>query len=308
VLAGGVGAARFLRGLIRRTDERRLSVVVNTADDDVFFGLHVSPDVDTVLYTLGGLADPVRGWGRRDETFAALGALGTLGEPTWFRVGDRDLATHLFRTERLRRGWTPSRVTAALAARYGVRAWVRPMTDATVRTWIHTRRGRLSFQDYLVGRGARDAVRRVEIAGARRATPAPGVVSAIARADVVIFPPSNPLVSTGPILAIPAIRAAVRARRGRRVAVAPIVAGRAVRGPLHRMLRGLGHAASPVDVARLYAGLVDVFVLDVRDRAAAPRVRAFGMDVVLADTLMHDATAAARLASTVLGSVDPQRP
>jgi len=308
VLAGGVGAARFLRGLTRRTDPSQLSVVVNTADDEIFFGLHVSPDVDTVLYTLAGLADPVRGWGRRDETFACLAALAELGEPTWFRIGDRDLATHVFRTDRFRRGWSASRVTAAIAARHGVTATVRPMTDARVRTWIHTAHGRMPFQRYLVGRQARDAVRRVEIAGARRATPAPGVLSAIDRADVVIFPPSNPLVSTGPILAIPEIRRAVRRHRGPRVAIAPIIGGRAVRGPLHRMLRSLGHAPSAAGVARLYRGLVDVFVLDERDRAEAPQIRALGLYVVLADTLMHDAAAAAQLASTVLRSIDPRRP
>lgn len=307
MLAGGVGAARFLRGLTRRIDPARLDVVVNTADDDVFFGLHVSPDVDTILYTLADLADPVRGWGRRDETFACLEALGSLGAPTWFRLGDRDLATHLFRTERLARGWSASRVTAALAARHGVTARVRPMTDAIVRTWIHTPHGRLAFQHYLVGRGARDAVRRVEVAGARRAAPAPGVVRAIERADVLLFPPSNPLVSTGPILAIPAVRRAVRRHPGPRVVVSPIVGGRAVRGPLHRMLRGLGYAPSAAGVAGLYRGLVDVFVLDERDRREAPRIRRLGFEVVLADTLMHDARAARRLASTVLGSVDPRR-
>jgi LPPG:FO 2-phospho-L-lactate transferase len=307
VLAGGVGAARFLRGLIRRTDPRRLAVVVNTADDDVFFGLHVSPDVDTVLYTLAGLADPARGWGRRDDSFACRAALAALGEPVWFALGDRDLATHLFRTERLGRGWSASRVTAALAARHGVVATVRPMTDDPVRTWIHTARGRLSFQEYLVARRARDAVRRIEIAGARRARAAPGVARAIDQADVVLFPPSNPLVSTGPILAIPEIRRAVRRHPGPRVAVSPLVGGRAVRGPLHRMLRGLGRAPSATGVARLYRGLVDVFVLDERDRAEVPAIRALGMDVVVADTLMRDADAAARLASAVLRSVDPRR-
>lgn len=307
MLAGGVGAARFLRGLIRRIDPGRLTVVVNTADDDTFFGLHVSPDVDTVLYTLAGLADPARGWGRADDTFACLGALGALGEPTWFQLGDRDVATHLFRTERLRRGWSPSRVTMALRARLGVRADVRPMSDESVRTWVHTSRGRIPFQDYLVRRRARDAVRRIEIAGARGARPAPGVLSAIRRADALLLPPSNPLVSIGPILAIPAIRSAVQRHPGPRIAISPLVGGRAVRGPLHRMLRALGHPASAVGVARLYRGMIDCFVLDARDRHQADRIEALGYDVLVTDTLMHDARGAARLASTVLRSIERRR-
>lgn len=302
-----MGAARFLRGLTRRTDPQRLAVVVNTADDDVFFGLHVSPDLDTILYTLAGIADPVRGWGRGDETFDCLESLGRLGEPTWFRLGDRDLATHLFRTERLRRGWTLSRVTAALACRLAVRSMVLPMTDDPVRTRIHTDRGRLAFQDYLVRRRARDGVRRIEIAGARRASAAPGVLAAIRGADVVLFPPSNPLVSTGPILAVPEIARAVRRHPGPRVAIAPLVRGRAVRGPLDRMLRSLGHPVSATGVARLYRGFADVFVLDERDRAEAPAIHALGFEVILADTMMRDAAAAARLASTVLRSVHARR-
>lgn len=300
MLAGGVGAARFLRGLTRCLEPERIAVVVNTADDDVFHGLHVSPDVDTVLYTLAGLADRHRGWGRRDDTFACLGALETLGEPAWFQLGDRDLATHIVRTARLARGWRLSRVTASLAAAWGVRATVLPMTDDRVRTWIHTPAGRMAFQEYLVRRRARDRVRRIEIAGARRAAPAPGVVEAIAGSAALVFPPSNPLVSTGPILRIPAIRRAVRSHPGPRVAITPLIGGRAVRGPLHRMLRGLGRIPSAATVARAYRGYVDVFVLDRRDAGEAPRIRALGMDVLVADTLLTGPAAAARLAATVL--------
>jgi LPPG:FO 2-phospho-L-lactate transferase len=306
-LAGGVGGARFLRGLTRRTDDHRLTIVVNTADDETFFGLHVSPDVDTIVYTLAGRADPDRGWGLCGDSFACLEALGALAEPTWFQLGDRDLATHLFRTTRLQAGWSLARVTAALANRHGLVATVLPMSNDRVRTFVHTQRGRRPFQRYLVGDRARGRVRRIEIAGARRARPSPGVLRAIATADVVILTPSNPLVSIGPILAIPAIRRAIVRRRRPTVAISPLVGGRPVRGPLDRMLRGLGHPVSPAGVAALYRGLVDVFVLDRRDRAHAPAVEQLGMRVLVEDTLMHDRAAARRLASRILADVDPAR-
>jgi len=267
-----VGAARFLAGLIRRTDPRRLTVIGNTGDDEEFFGLHVAPDLDTVVYTLAGLAPRRRGWGLAGDTFACLGALGGLGLPTWFRLGDRDLATHLARTAWLRAGWPLSRVTAALARAHGVRARVLPMTDDRVRTFVHTDRGRLPFQEYLVRRRARGRVTRVEVAGARRARPAPGVLAALAASDALVIAPSNPLVSIGPILAVPGIRRALARRQAPAAAVSPLVGGRAVRGPLHRMLRGLGLEASPTGIARLYQGLVDLLVLDHVDRAWAPRV------------------------------------
>jgi LPPG:FO 2-phospho-L-lactate transferase len=304
VLAGGVGGARFLRGLTRVTDPRSLTVVGNTGDDEEFFGLHVAPDLDTVVYTLAGRADPVRGWGLRRETFACLGALGTLGAPTWFRLGDRDLATHLVRTARLRAGWRLSRVTAALARAFGVAARVLPMSDDRVRTFVHTERGRLAFQEYLVRDRARGRVRRIEIAGAARARPAPGVLAALRASDAVLIAPSNPLVSIGPILAVSGIRRALARRRAPAAVVSPLVGGRAVRGPLHRMLDGLGLEVSPRGVARLYRGLVDVFVLDARDADWAPRVAAEGIVPVVTDTLMSTPARAARLAAAVLRALD----
>ncbi len=307
ILAGGVGGARFVRGLAALVDGRRLTVIGNTGDDEEFFGLHVAPDLDTMVYTLAGLADPVRGWGRRGETFACLEALGDLGEPIWFGLGDRDLATHLLRTARLRAGWPLSRVTAAFVRAHGVRARVLPMTDDRVRTFVHTERGRLPFQDYLVRLKARGTVRRIEVTGARRARPAPGVLEAIARSQAIVFAPSNPLVSIGPILAVPAIRRALARRRGRVAAVSPLVGGRAVRGPLHRMLRGLGLEVSVRGVARLYRGLVDVFVLDRRDAAWAERLEALGMRVVVTDTIMRTPARAARLAGVVLRALDERR-
>jgi LPPG:FO 2-phospho-L-lactate transferase len=295
-----VGGARFLSGLQRRTDPTGITVIGNTGDDEEFHGLHVAPDLDTVLYTLTGLGDPVRGWGLRGETFACLGALEALGEPAWFRLGDRDLATHIVRTARLRAGWSLSRVTASLAEAHGLRARLLPMTNDRVRTFVHTERGRLPFQDYLVRGRARGRVRRIEIAGAARARPAPGVTAALRDASAVVVAPSNPLVSIGPMLAIPALRRALERRRGPAAAICPLVGGLPVKGPLHRMLRGLGHEVSPRGVAALYRGLVDWFVLDGADAAWATRVAALGFRVLVTDTVMHTPAHAARLATAVL--------
>src|SRR5437773_3015517 len=304
VLAGGVGGARFLRGLCRHTDPRHTTVIGNTGDDEEFFGLHVAPDLDTVVYTLAGVAPRRRGWGLAGDTFTCLAALGGLGFPTWFRLGDRDLATHLARTAWLRAGWPLSRVTAALARAHGVRARVLPMSNDRVRTFVHTDRGRLPFQEYLVRRPARGRTARTEIPAAQLARPARGVLDALGTADAVVIAPSNPLVSIGPILAVPGIRRALARRRRRTAAVSPLVGGRAVRGPLHRLLHGLGLEASPAGIARLYRGLVGLLVLDHVDRAWAPRVEALGVRAVVTDTLMRSPAHAARLAGVVLRALD----
>lgn len=302
-----MGGARFLRGLSRRIDPASLTVIGNTGDDEEFFGLHVAPDLDTLVYTLGGQADVERGWGLAGDTFQALGALDALGEPAWFQLGDRDLATHVFRTARLRAGWSLSRVTAWLAARHGVRSRVLPMSDDCVRTFIHTERGRLPFQTYLVRHRARGRVRRIEIAGARAARPARGVLAALRHADAILVAPSNPLVSIGPILAVPGVRGALERRRAPAAAVCPLVGGRPLRGPLHRMLRGLGLEVSPYGVAELYRGLVDLFVIDGADAAWAPRITALGMRVFITDTIMGDAAGAAALAGRVLRALAARR-
>lgn len=304
MLAGGVGAARFLRGLSRRTDPRRTTVIGNTGDDEEFFGLHVAPDLDTVLYTLAGRSDPMRGWGILGDTFACLDAAAALGAPAWFRLGDRDLATHLLRTAWLRRGRPLSWVTTELARRHRVRARLLPMTDDRVRTFVHTERGRLAFQDYLVHHRARGRVRRVEVAGAARARPAPGVLAALRDTDAIVIAPSNPLVSIGPMLAVPAIRRALARRRAPAAAITPLVGGRPLKGPLHRMLRGLGYEVSARGVARFYRGLVDVFVLDRVDARHAPAVEALGMRAVVTDTIMRTPAHAARLAGVVLRALD----
>ena len=297
-----MGAARFLRGLCSLLDPARLTIIGNTADDDTFFGLHVSPDLDTVTYTLAGRAG-AHGWGLAGDAFTALAALGRYYDDTWFQLGDRDLATHIFRTDQLRRGRTLSQVTAAITAAHGVRQRLLPMSDQPVRTRVTLAgAGTIAFQDYLVHRRGRGRVRAIRYAGVRAARPAPGVITALRRADAIILPPSNPFVSIGPILAVPGVREALR-RHPRVAAVTPLVRGLPIKGPLDRMLRGMGHEVSAVGVAALYRDVVDVFVLDRRDAELAPRIEALGMRVVVADTIMRSVGQSRRLARVVLGAV-----
>jgi LPPG:FO 2-phospho-L-lactate transferase len=308
VLTGGVGGARFLRGLSPLLDPSALTIVANTADDEEFFGLHVSPDLDTALYTLAGQAHRRQGWGVAGDSFACLGTLAALGEQAWFRLGDRDLAVHILRTAWLRRGMPLSRVTARLARAHGLRARLLPMTDARVRTYVQTDAGRLPFQSYLVRDRARHRVRGITIAGASRADPAPGVLAALRASRDVVIAPSNPLVSIGPMLAIPALRAALRRRRGRTVAISPLVGGRAVRGPLAPMLRGLGLAPGAAAIARLYHGVIDTLVLDRSDAGSAATVAAHGIRPIVTDTVMSTPMRARRLAATVLRALDGAAP
>jgi LPPG:FO 2-phospho-L-lactate transferase len=296
-----VGAAKFIRGLVRLIAPERLTVVVNTADDEIFHGLRVSPDLDTVIYTLAGVAHPVQGWGLKDESFAALGALSRFYVKPYFRLGDRDLATHLYRTDRMRCGASLSRVTAEIAGRFGVRARVMPMSDDRVRTFIKLRgRAPMPFQEYFVKRRARGTVERIELRGIERARALPAAIRAIQGARAVILAPSNPFVSLGPILRLKGMRRALGAMRGRVVAISPIVGGRSVKGPADRMLRALGHEASPLGVAELYRDVVGVFVLDRVDRRYLEPIRRLGMEAVATDTIMSTPAKAARLAGVVL--------
>lgn len=300
-MAGGVGAARFLRGLSSLLDPRRLTVIVNTGDDETFFGLYVSPDIDTVTYTLAGVAPLAQGWGIHRDTFSCLKALGRLYDTTWFGLGDADLATHIYRTDALRRGLSLTAITRTIVRAYGVRVNVMPMTDSRVRTFVDVAgSGPLPFQEYLVHRGGRGRVRAITPRGARGAAPAPGALAAVRRASFVIIPPSNPFVSIGPILALRDMRRELRATRARVAAISPIIAGAPVKGPLHHMLRGLGHDVSALGVARLYHRLVDVFVLDEHDAALAPAIARLGMRPLVTDTLMSSAAKSRRLAATVL--------
>ena len=301
-LCGGVGAARFLRGLVEVVDPRRVVAVVNTGDDAVLHGLHVSPDLDTVVYTLAGAISQERGWGLESETWAAMGALARYPSRfSWFRLGDRDLATHLFRTQRLGDGASLSTVTAEIARAWGVEACLLPVTDEQVETMMDVKdEGEIAFQEYFVRRRHSVAVRGVRFAGAENAAPAPGVLDAVRTADVVVICPSNPIVSIGPVLAVRGVRDAVVARRQRVVAVSPIVAGAALKGPADRLLAELGHEVSVVGVARLYAPLAATLVIDEADAALAPAVEAEGMRCVITPTVMTGPAEAAALAGAVM--------
>ncbi|MXZ63469.1 MAG: 2-phospho-L-lactate transferase [Chloroflexi bacterium] len=299
VLAGGVGAARFLEGLCRAVKPVDVTAICNVGDDFEWHGLHVSPDIDTVIYTLAGLEGEL-GWGVRGDTLAALGELAELGEDPWFQIGDRDLATHVWRTERLHAGRPLSEVTADLARLRGLALALLPVTDDPHPTVVVTPDGPLDFQDYFVRGRASAEVVGIEFPGAVSAAPAPGVLNALANRDVVIIAPSNPFVSIEPILDVAGVRDALRDTMAPVVAVSPIVGGEAVKGPAAAMMQSLGHEVSALGVARLYAGLVDVFVLDEVDRALAPAVGDLGMQAVVTDTMMTSGDRRLALASTVL--------
>ena len=299
VLSGGVGAARFLDGVRRAVAAADVAAVCNVGDDFAWHGLHVSPDIDTVVYTLAGMEGEL-GWGVRGDTLAALGELDALGEAPWFRVGDRDLATHVWRSARLRAGQPLSAVTAELARLRGLELALLPVTDDPHPTVVVTPEGPLDFQDYFVRLRAEAEVVGVEFPGAAAARPAPGVLDAIAGAEAIIVAPSNPFVSIEPILAVPGVRDALRGASAPVVAVSPIVGGAAVKGPAAAMMRSLGHEVSALGVARLYAGLADAFVLDAVDAALAPAVEALGMRAVVTDTMMTSPERRLALASATL--------
>jgi LPPG:FO 2-phospho-L-lactate transferase len=281
-------------------DPAGVTAVVNTADDFVHLGLHISPDIDTLTYTLAGLVNQETGWGVAGDTTACLEALGRLGEPTWFRLGDRDLAQHLARTRLLREGVPLSGVTDRLRSRLGVAMRILPMSDDEVATEIDTPEGTLPFQEYFVRDGCRHTVLAVRFRGAARARPAPGVLDAIGSAEAILIAPSNPLVSIGPILAVPGIREALERASSAVAAVSPIVGGKALKGPADAMLRDLGHEPSALGVARLYAGIARVFVLDEADAALRGPVEALGMRAVVTDTIMSTPERARALAGSVL--------
>ena len=303
-LAGGVGGAKLAAGLQVHLGER-LTVVVNTGDDLERHGLLVCPDHDTVMYTLAGIANRAWGWGLEGDTFAAAEMLAGYGDETWFRLGDRDLATHIVRTRRLREGARLTEVSRELATALGVRATLLPMTDDTVRTEVRTDDGWLEFQDYFVRQHQEPEVHEVRFQGAQAAEASGEVVAAFAAADLIVVAPSNPIVSIGPILAVPGIRAAIDAARSRGVrvvAVSPIIAGRALKGPADRMLASLGHEASALGVARIYADWSDRFVLDRQDAGLVGQVSALGLEPVVTDTVMADDAGRARLAGEILAS------
>ena len=309
VLAGGVGAARFLTGLLQVVEPADVTAIVNTGDDTELHGLSISPDLDTVTYTLAGAINPDTGWGLRDESWQAMAVLRQLGGETWFQLGDRDLGTHLYRTGRLATGAPLSTVTAEIAAGWGLGLHLLPVTDDRLRTLVTIVEGEggeereIGFQEYFVQRQHSVPVTAIRFDGADAAQPGPGVLDAIAGADVVVIAPSNPLVSIAPVLAVPGVRDAVVAARERTVAISPIVSGAALKGPADRMLRELGHEVSVAGVARLYAELAEVLVIDEADAALATAVEAAGIRCEVAPTIMSSPEAAAALATVTLEAV-----
>jgi LPPG:FO 2-phospho-L-lactate transferase len=303
VLAGGVGAARFLRGLIDVVDPASITIIGNTADDEEFLGLHVSPDLDTVVYTLSDAVHPEQGWGLADETYTVLEQAARLGEDAWFKLGDKDIATHLLRTRLLREGKTLSEATDAVARAFGLSCRLLPMSDDRVRTIVTADGGELSFQEYFVKRRFQDAVRSVRFDGVESARAAPGVIESIAQAEAVIVAPSNPIVSIGPLLAVPGVRDALRQTKAPVVAISPIVGGQALKGPADKMLASLGYEVSAAGVAKLYADFLDVLVLDEQDASLVGEVESAGVRAVVTDTIMRDAGVRRALAETTLRAV-----
>jgi len=295
LLSGGVGGARFARGLVAAIEPADVTVIGNVGDDLEVLGLAVSPDVDSLLYALAGLNDEERGWGRAGETWNALETVSTLGGEDWFSLGDRDLGLHLVRTQALRTGRSLSAVTAQLARALGIETRILPATDDELRTWIDTPAGSFSFQEWFVARGHRDEVEAVRFVGT--AEPAPGVVEALREADLIVIAPSNPYVSIWPILAVPKIQGALRQREVPCVAVSPLIGGRAVKGPADRMLARLAGGTTPAHVASCYEGLIDALVVDTADPTGPLAVRA-----VVTSTLMTDLPASRRLAEAVLAA------
>lgn len=304
LFSGGGGGAKLAQGLASCLPAGALTVVVNTGDDFLWYGLPVSPDLDTVLYTLSGQASPETGWGVAGDSFQALNALANLGEEPWFRLGDRDLALQLLRGELLRKGLPLSAVTALIARRLGITAQVLPMSDQPVRTVIVSGEVRLPFQTYFVRRRCQDPVEEIVLEGLEEALPAPGVLQSIRGADAVILAPSNPFVSIGPILALPGVRSALEETKAKVAAISPIVAGAALKGPAAEMLKDLDMEPSALGVCRLYRGLLDLFVADSRDAGLAPRFEDAGVQVRFCDTFMGDLTRRKALARAMLAFLE----
>jgi LPPG:FO 2-phospho-L-lactate transferase len=303
VLAGGVGGARFVQALAEVVEPRGVTVIANVGDDLEVHGLHISPDLDTLLYTLGGLGDEERGWGRAGETWNARETIDALGGDTWFQLGDRDLGLHLVRTEALRGGEPLSAVTDRIARAVGLELTLLPATDNRLRTLIRTPAGELEFQEWFVARGHRDRVDEVVYEGAATATAAPGVLEALDDAELIAIAPSNPFVSIGPILAVAEIRAALERRRERVVAVSPLIGGRAVKGPAAAMFESLAGGTSAAQVTDCYKGLVGALVLDEADAGDADEVAERGVRPLVTRTLMSERDARQALVETVLGLV-----
>ena len=300
-LAGGTGAARFLTGLSQVIGEDDLSIIVNTGDDIELFGLHISPDVDIVMYTLAGIVDEEKGWGVRNDTFNCIEELSKM-EEVWFHLGDKDLATHIFRTSLLKNGFTLSQVTKNISGFLGLRANIIPMTDDKFETRVITDIGSIHFEEYLVKRGSRDRVIGVEYAGSENAKPAAGVLESILCSDLVIICPSNPIVSIGTILSVKGVRDALKRTEARKVAISPIVSGKPIKGPADRLMMGLGLEVSAFSVAKLYSDFLDTFILDKVDAEEKDQIENLGIETVVTNTIMKSLKDKIELAKTVLST------
>jgi len=299
-LAGGVGAARFLSGLARLVEGEDLSVIVNTGDDIELFGLHISPDVDIITYTLAGIVDEEKGWGIRGDTFRCLETLKKFGSEAWFNLGDKDLATHIFRTALLKNGFKLSEVTARISHALGLKVTILPMTEDKFETRIVTESGSVHFEEYLIKRGTKDKVSDIEFIGVENAKPAVGVIESIMKSQLVVICPSNPVVSIGTILAVKGVRDTLRSTNAKKVAVSPIVAGAPIKGPADKLLRGLGMEVSAYSVAKLYSDFLDTFILDTADSAERNRIEKLGIEVKVTNTIMKSIEDKIDLARTVL--------
>jgi len=308
VLAGGVGAAKFLQGLSKIVSLEDLSCIVNTGDDIVLHGLHISPDLDIITYTLAGIVDDEKGWGVRQDTFNLLESLRSLGSDEWFKLGDKDAATHLYRTELLRSGLSLSQVTTILCQRLGVRSRILPMTNDNFETWIKTDVGWMHFEEYYVRRGCRDEVRGVQFRGADSAHPAPGVLEALRDADLVIVAPSNPIVSIGTILVVHDIREMLRQRDKPIVAISPIVSGSPLKGPADKLMSHYGVEVSPIGVAKLYEDFLDLLILDNRDKELIGEIASMGIEAIAANTIMKTLQDKIRLAEFTLQNANDRWP
>ena len=307
VLAGGVGAARFLQGVVTIVQPAQITVISNVGDDAEIYGVHVSPDIDIVTYTLAGVVDAAKGFGLAHDTFHVLDGLARLGAEAWFRLGDRDFATCLYRTLELRAGRPLSVITAQIAGSFGLDLTLLPVTDDRLATIVQTPAGELAFQDYFVRRRTEDEVLGISFAGAAQARPAPGVIEVLSNAGTVLIAPSNPFVSIGPILAVPGVRDAIVNARAPVVAVSPLVGGEALKGPAAKMFRSLGGEASVAGVAAHYGDLIDVLVIDEVDAAQADAVSALGIRPVITDTIMRGPREKANLARVALQAGRPGR-
>jgi LPPG:FO 2-phospho-L-lactate transferase len=299
-LAGGVGAAKFLQGLVRVVPENEVKVIVNTGDDIELYGLHISPDLDIVMYTLAGIVDEEKGWGIRGDTFHCLETLRKYGLDIWFNLGDRDLATHIYRTQLLKNGLSLSEVTERLCQALGLSVKILPMTNDRFATKIATDKATMHFQEYLVKRGAQDRVVNVVFEGAEEVQPAPGVVDSILESDMIVICPSNPIVSIGTILSVKNVGTALRETNAKVVAISPLVGGHPIKGPADKLMQGLGLDVSAYSVAKLYQDFLDAFIIDHVDEAEKEHIKSLGAEVVVTNTIMKTLEDKMQLAKVVL--------